>query len=60
MTIYGANTHGGSGYVMSALVGTLPQYSLVFAKNTSVSRIFSEDSGKIAAGRGILGEKTCE
>jgi len=31
-------------------------HSLVFAKNTSVRRIFGENSGKISAGGGILGK----
>jgi len=31
-------------------------YSLVFAKNTSVSRKFGENSSKISAGGGILGK----
>ena len=32
-------------------------YSLVFAKNTSVSRIFGEGSSKISAGGGIVGKE---
>jgi len=31
-------------------------YSPVFAKNTSVSRIFGESSSKMSAGGGILGK----
>ena len=34
----------------------VPSYSLVFAKNTSVSRKFGENSSKISASGGILGK----
>ena len=40
---------------MKAIITGIP-YSSVFAKNTSVSRIFGENPSKISAGGGILGK----